>query len=75
MPLNLKMRMIDVIVQKKATVVLKDGSKFTGIGDCLVYLPINDDTDEEEEYLRFVIDDKNDMYLTDSDISEYTIIE
>lgn len=75
MPFNIKMRMIDEIVQNKATVVLKDGSKYTGIGDCLVYLPVNDDSEEEDEYLRFVVDGEDDMYLTDSDISEYSIIE
>ena len=75
MPLNLNMRKIDEIVRNKADVVLKDGSKYTGTGDCLVFLPINDDTDEEKEFLRFIVDGEDDIYITDDDISEYAIIE
>ncbi len=74
MAINLKMRAIDYIVQQKATIKLNDGSEFTGIGDCLIFLPIDDNSDEEKEYLRFIVDGKEDMYLTDSDISDYSII-
>lgn len=69
------MRMIDEIVRNKATVVLKDGNSYTGIGDCLIFLPINDETDDEAEYLRFIIDGSDNMYITDDDISEYKIIQ
>lgn len=73
MPFNLKMRMVDEIVKNKAVIVLKNGKKYTGIGDCLVSLPLNDDTEDETEFLRFIVEGEDDLYLTDSDISEYSI--
>lgn len=79
MPLILPLRKIDKLLKNNAIVTLKNNEKYIGYGDCLVYLPIDDDTDEEDEFLRFVTNDKRlknneDLYLTDDDIKAFKII-
>ncbi len=73
MPLSLNWRNIDYILKNKATVTLKDGNTLTGFGDCLIYLPINDAADEDDEFLRFITDE-GEEYLLEKDIVSYEII-
>ena len=62
-----------MLVGKKAEVKTTDGKVLKGYGDCYVWLPINDDTDEEEEYLRFILESGETEYLSETDIVEYKI--
>lgn len=75
MPLILPMRNIDYILKNKAIVTLKNNQKLVGKGDCLLYLPINDDTEEEDEFLRFILDNGETEYLSESDILSYELID
>ena len=74
MSLEIKWRNIDYLLKNKASVKLVDGNKFTGFGNCLITLPINDNTDEEAEFLRFITDDGTE-YLLEEDIESYEIIK
>lgn len=62
-----------MLVGKKAEVKTTDGKVLKGYGDFYVWLPINDDTDEEEEYLRFILESGETEYLSEADIVEYKI--
>lgn len=75
MPLNLPMRKIDLLVRERAKVELADGRIITGKGIFTLYLPINDDSDEDDEFLRFVTDDGAEEYLLEEDIKSYEIIK
>lgn len=68
------MSKINFLVGEKAEVKTADGKVLKGYGDCYVWLPINDDTDEEDEYLRFILEIGKTEYLSESDIDEYKII-
>lgn len=74
MSLETNWRNIDCLLKNKAIVKLVDGNEFKGFGDCLISLPINDDTDEEAEFLRFITDNSTE-YLLEEDIESYEIIK
>lgn len=74
MPLNLPLRDVDKILKCKAAITLNTGEKIVGYGDSMIYLPLNDDTEEEDEFLLFIGDDGIGRYLLDSDIKEYNIL-
>jgi hypothetical protein len=74
MPLNLPMRNIDYLTGEKAVLKLRDGRTITGKGTCIVPLPLSDDTEEEEDFLRFCRNDGIEEYLLESDIKEYEIL-
>lgn len=75
MPLNLPMRKIDYLVGKRAKVKLSDKRIITGKGIFTLYLPIKDDSDEEDEFLRFITDNGTEEYLLEEDIESYEIIK
>lgn len=70
------MRKVDYILGEKAEVTLTSGIKIFGYGDCYIWLPADTDLGEGEdiEYLRFVLDNGSEEYLTDKDIDKYIII-
>lgn len=68
------MSKINMLVGKNVEVKTTDNKELKGYGDCYVWLPINDDTDEEEEYLRFILENGETEYLSEADIIEYKII-
>lgn len=80
MPLILPMRKIDEILRNKAKITLNNGETYIGYGDCMIYLPLNDDTEEEDEFLRFVVSGDRrlkkyeDLYLLDEDIQDFEIL-
>jgi len=74
MSLNLPMRNVDKILKCRAAITLTSGETIIGYGDCMIYLPLNDNTEEEDEFLLFVDDDGNGRYLLDADIKEYDIL-
>lgn len=75
MPLNLPMRKIDYLVGERAKVKLSDKRIITGKGIFTLYLPIKDDSDEEDEFLRFITDNGTEEYLLEEDIESYEIIK
>lgn len=76
MPISLPMRKVDYILGEEAEIILTSGIRISGYGDCYVWLPADPDSDESEdiEYLRFILNDKSEKYLTDEDIDKYRII-
>lgn len=76
MPISIPMRKVDYILGEKAEIILTSGIKISGYGDCYVWLPADADSGEDEdvEYLRFVLDNGKEEYLTDEDIDKYKII-
>lgn len=75
MPLNLPMRKIDYLVGERAMVKLSDKRIIIGKGIFTLYLPINDDSDEDDEFLRFITDNGTEKYLLEEDIESYEIIK
>lgn len=75
MPLNLPMRKIDYLVGERAKIKLSDKRIITGKGIFTLYLPIKDDSDEEDEFLRFITDNGTEEYLLEEDIESYEIIK
>lgn len=73
--ISLPMRKIDLLVKKRAKVKLYDGRIITGKGIFTLYLPINDDSDEDDEFLRFITDDGTEEYFLEEDIESYAIID
>lgn len=65
---NLPIRKIDILVGKKATLRLNDSRVLFGYCDCIAQLPINDESDEEDDFLRFISDDGTTLYISDSEI-------
>lgn len=74
MSISLPMRKVDYILGEKAEIILASGIKISGYGDCYVWLPDDADSGEDVEYLRFVLDNGKEEYLTDEDIDKYKII-
>jgi len=68
------MRNIDIILNNKARIKTVSGEVITGYGDSLLYLPISDDSDEEDEFLRFDTESGNTTFLRESDILDYKIL-
>lgn len=75
MPLNLPMRKIDYLVGERAKVKLSDKRIITGKGIFTLYLPVKDDSDEDDEFLRFITDNGTEEYLLEEDIESYEIIK
>lgn len=75
MPLDLPMRKIDYIEGCRAEIVLTDGSKIVGYGDCVSDGPIDEDSEEFEEFLLFEMDDGDYMFLQDCDIKSYKLLD
>lgn len=69
------MSKIDKLVGENAEIKTADGKFLRGFGDCYVWLPINDDTDEEDEYLRFILENGETEYLSETDIIEYNFFK
>lgn len=67
-------RKIDTLLKEKAEITLKSGEKVVGYGDCQLYLPINDDSEEEDEFLCFITNDNEKLFLLDEDIQNYQIM-
>lgn len=68
------MSKINTLLKEKAEVKTADGKSLKGYGDCYVWLPKNDDTDEEDEFLRFILENGETEYLSEADIIEYIIL-
>ena len=68
------MSKINALLKQKAEIITADNKQLIGYGDCYVWLPINDDTEEEDEYLRFILNGEETIYLSESDISEFKLI-
>lgn len=66
--IKLEARKIDLLVGKRATLRLNSGKVVSGYCDSVASLPISDDTDEENDFLRFDCDDGEMLYLTNDEI-------
>lgn len=75
MALNLPMRMIDYIEGCRAEIVLNDGSVIIGCGDCVSDCPIDENSQEFDEFLLFEMDNGDYMYLQDYDIKSYKLLD
>ena len=69
------MRKIDYLVGERAKVKLSDKRIITGKGIFTLYLPVKDDSDEDDEFLRFITDNGTEEYLLEEDIESYEIIK
>lgn len=74
MPLFLPKRIIDKLFRVNSEIELKDDKSYIGRGDCYVYLPISEDSDEEDEYLKYDTIDGKTLFLLDDNIKRYKIL-
>lgn len=60
--------------QKKAEVILNDGRIFIGRADCISWLPSADNEDEDEEVLKFDLENAPPVFIKEDEIKAYKYI-
>lgn len=76
MKIDLSKRAINNLeaTQKKAEVILNDGRTFIGRADCIGWLPSAENEDEDEEVLKFDLENAPSVFIKENEIKEYRYI-
>lgn len=57
--------------RKKAEVILKDGRVLIGKGDCISWMPSDEDEDADEEVLKFDLEDGPPAFIKEDEVKSY----
>ncbi len=75
MPMFMPMRNIDKLQGSRAKVFLKNGRVVTGEGDCICWLPNDEDEDIDDEVIKFDINDDESIFFTDEEIEKIELLD
>lgn len=75
MPLFLPKRNINELEGNRATVYLKDGRILKGKGDCICWLPNDDNEDIDDEVIKFDINEDESVFFTDEEIKKIELLD
>ena len=75
MPLFLPKRNITELEHKRAVVYLKDGRILKGKGDCICWLPNDEDEDIDDEVIKFDISEDDSVFFTNEEIEKIELTD
>lgn len=70
----MNLRNIDLIPQQRCLVFLRNGEILKGKGDCICWLPSDEDEEIEDEVVRFILDSGDTRFFTNDEIKNVTLL-
>lgn len=73
--MKIELRNIDLTIHTRCIVYLRGGEVLKGYGDNICWLPIDDDSDIDEEYVCFMCDSGDARFFTNEDIDRVVSLD
>ncbi len=71
----MNLRNIDLIPHQYCLVYLRNGEVLKGKGDCICWLPNDDNEDIDDEVVRFILDDGDTRFFTNEEIEKVKLLD